>query len=112
MFENMLSKGKIGKLEIRNRFVVPAMGTGRGELDGFVNENIISYYTERAKGGFGLIILEVTGIDPLGKAIPEQIMIDDDKYIPKLKELADSIHAHGAKESASKPWKRYWALNR
>ncbi|MGI6133490.1 MAG: FAD-dependent oxidoreductase [Christensenellales bacterium] len=97
MFENMLSKGKIGKLEIRNRFVVPAMGTGRGELDSFVNENIISYYTERAKGGFGLIILEVTGIDPLGKAIPEQIMIDDDKYIPKLKELADSIHAHGAK---------------
>ncbi|HHU43278.1 MAG: FAD-dependent oxidoreductase [Bacillota bacterium] len=97
MFENILKKGNIGTLEIRNRFVVPAMGTGRAELNGFLNDNVIEYYVERARGGFGLIILEVTGVDPLGKAIPEQIMIDDDKYIPKLKELADRIHAEGAK---------------
>src|SRR5690554_6532769 len=97
MFENILKKGNIGTLEIRNRFVVPAMGTGRAELNGFLNDNVIEYYVERARGGFGLIILEVTGVDPLGKAIPEQIMIDDDKYIPKLKELADRIHAEGVK---------------
>ncbi|MFW5779836.1 MAG: FAD-dependent oxidoreductase [Bacillota bacterium] len=97
MFNNVLRKGNIGSLELKNRFVVPPMGTGRAELDGSLNENVIEYYVERARGGFGLIILEVTGIDPLGKAIPEQIMIDDDKYIPKLKELADRIHAEGAK---------------
>ena len=79
MFENILKKGNIRSLEIRNRFVVPAMGTGRAELNGFLNDNVIEYYVERARGGFGLIILEVTGVDPLGKAIPAQIMIDDDK---------------------------------
>ena len=94
MFENILKKGNIGTLEIRNRFVVPAMGTGRAELNGFLNDNVIEYYVERARGGFGLIILEVTGVDPLGKRFPEQIMIDDLSTVyPKLKELADRIHA-------------------
>lgn len=97
MFEKVLSKGKIGKLELKNRFVVPSMGTGRAEYDGFLNENVIEYYVERARGGFGLIILEVTGIDPIGKAIPEEIMLDDDKYIPGLKKMVDLIHAEGAK---------------
>ncbi|NLC43897.1 MAG: hypothetical protein GX783_06390, partial [Clostridiales bacterium] len=40
-------------MELRNRFVVPSMGTGLAELDGFLNERIIQYYEERAKGGYG-----------------------------------------------------------
>src|SRR5690554_5144210 len=97
MLNHVTSPGKIGKMELRNRFVVPSMGTGLAELDGHLNERIIQYYEERAKGGYGLIILEVTGIDPIGKAIPEQIMIHDDKYIPGLKDMVDRIHAAGAK---------------
>lgn len=97
MFENVLKKGKIGTMELRNRFVVPAMGTGRSGLDGFCTDNVIAYYTERSKGGFGLITVEVVGVDPLGRAIPEQIMLDDDKYIPRLQELTDSVHKYGAK---------------
>ena len=26
MFENVLQKGKIGKVELKNRFIMPAMG--------------------------------------------------------------------------------------
>ena len=97
MFNSVLSEGKIGNLSLKNRFVVPPMGTARANLDGSINDNIIEYYKERAKGGFGLIILEVTGIDPLGKAIPEQVMLDDDKYIPGLRKLVDAVHGAGAK---------------
>lgn len=97
MLDYILSEGSIGSVTLKNRFVVPPMGTGRGNTDGTLNDNIIEYYTERAKGGFGLIITEITGIDPLSKAIPEEIMLDDDKYIPKMKEFADRIHKEGAK---------------
>ena len=97
MLDYILSEGSIGSVTLKNRFVVPPMGTGRGNIDGTLNDNIIEYYTERAKGGFGLIITEVTGIDPLSKAIPEEIMLDEDKYIPKMKEFTDRIHKEGAK---------------
>lgn len=96
-FPKLLSPIKIGSLEVKNRFVVPSMGIGRAEYSGFLNENVIQYYVERAKGGFGLIITEVVGIDPAGKAMPEQIMIDDDKYIPGLKEFTDRVHEAGGK---------------
>lgn len=48
----------IGKVQIRNRYALAPMGTGsmngsRGEY----TDNTIEYYLERARGGFGLIVL-------------------------------------------------------
>ena len=63
-FTTLLSPIKIGNLEIKNRFVVPPMGTNYANLDGTVSRQMIDYYVERAKGGFGLIIVEVTAVDP------------------------------------------------
>ena len=54
---------KIGKLEIKNRLSVPPMGTGFAADDGGVSERLIKYHEQRAKGGFGLITVEVTAID-------------------------------------------------
>ena len=65
----LLSPGKIGTLELKNRFVVPPMGTNFGTYDGMVTDAMIAYYRRRAKGGFGLIIIEVTAVDRKGKAI-------------------------------------------
>ncbi|MFA5450204.1 MAG: FAD-dependent oxidoreductase [Clostridia bacterium] len=97
MFKNILSKGKIGSLELKNRFVMPPMGTSKIGYDGLVNENLIRYYEERARGDFGLIIVEFAAVDPIGKALPDQILISDDTFIPKLKELAHRIHGAGGK---------------
>lgn len=59
----LLSPGKIGTLELKNRFVVPPMGTNFATYDGMVTDEMIAYYRARAEGGFGLIIIEVTAID-------------------------------------------------
>ncbi|MDD2335743.1 MAG: FAD-dependent oxidoreductase [Geobacteraceae bacterium] len=96
-FETLLSPVRIGKLEIRNRFVVPPMGTNFGNPDGSVSRQLIDYYAARAKGGFGLIIVEVAAIDPLGRAIPNQLGIWSDDFIPGLKKLVDEVHKLGAK---------------
>ena len=58
-FEKLWSPGKIGKMELKNRFVVPPMGTNYGNYDGFVTDEMIEYYRRRAAGGFGLIVVEV-----------------------------------------------------
>ncbi|MBJ8192052.1 2-enoate reductase, partial [Bacillus cereus] len=60
LFEPM----KIGKLEIKNRFVMAPMGPGGlCDADGTFNERGVEYYVERAKGGTGLLITGVTMVE-------------------------------------------------
>jgi 2,4-dienoyl-CoA reductase-like NADH-dependent reductase (Old Yellow Enzyme family) len=70
MFNQILQKGKIGNLELRNRMVMPAMGSNHGEADGKVGEELIEYYAARAGGGFGLLITEFTCIDLSHRSYP------------------------------------------
>jgi 2,4-dienoyl-CoA reductase-like NADH-dependent reductase (Old Yellow Enzyme family)/thioredoxin reductase len=74
------------------------MGTNLASERGEVTDQLINYYAERARGGTGLIIVEVTGIDhPVSDAIAAQLRIDDDSYIPSLARLTEQLHNHGAK---------------
>ncbi len=97
-YENLFSKGYIGKLEIKNRIVMPAMGTSLASSTGEASDEIIQYYEERAKGGCGLIITEVTRIDDVtGIATPNQLSVTDLKFIPRLQKLARAVHRHDTK---------------
>ncbi len=93
----LLSHGMIGTMELKNRFVVPPMGTNLGTYDGMVTDDMIAYYKRRAEGGFGLIIIEVTAIDRKGKAILNEVGLWDDSQIPGFAKLMDAIHEAGAK---------------
>ena len=95
MFNKVLQKGNIGNIMLNNRFIMPAMGSGHGEVDGKVGEELIEYYVARARGGFGLIITEFVCVDPVGKAMPGQLMIHSDEFIVGFKNLTDRIHAEG-----------------
>jgi 2,4-dienoyl-CoA reductase-like NADH-dependent reductase (Old Yellow Enzyme family)/thioredoxin reductase len=58
---------------------------------------MIDHYTARARGGTGLIIVEDCIVDtPLGKHGLNDIFIDDDKYIPGLRRLAQAIKNAGS----------------
>ncbi len=97
-FTKLFEPTHIGKMEIKNRIVMPPMGTNMGTPDGHVTEDIVCYYRERAKGGVGLIIVETTCVDaPVGKTTAYQLAIDNDRFIPGLSRLAETIHLHGAK---------------
>lgn len=96
-YPNLLSPVKIGSVELRNKTVMAAMGMSQAE-NGFVNKAVLNHYAERAKGGVGAIIVEVTCVDsPLGLNTKGMLVIDDDKYIPGMTQLADVIHQGGAK---------------
>lgn len=96
-YPNLLSPAKIGNIELRNRTIMAAMGMSQSS-DGFVNTAVLNHYSERAKGGVGGIIVEVTCVDaPLGLNTKGMLVIDDDKYIPGMSQLAGVIHDGGAK---------------
>ncbi|MBN1689786.1 MAG: FAD-dependent oxidoreductase [Dehalococcoidia bacterium] len=89
---------KIGKLEIKNRLSVPPMATGFAAEDGGVSDRLITYHEARARGGFGLIIVEVTAVDgERGLGSGHQLCLHDDNLIPGFKKLADAVHRHGTK---------------
>jgi 2,4-dienoyl-CoA reductase-like NADH-dependent reductase (Old Yellow Enzyme family)/thioredoxin reductase len=84
-------------MQLKNRIVMTPMGTNMA-AGGYVNRKILDHYEARARGGVGLIVVEVTGVDsPAGKNTADMLMLDDDKYIPGMTELVYTIHKYGAK---------------
>ena len=96
-FTNLLSPVQLGSLELPNRFVVPPMATNLAHEDGTVSQALIDYWVARAKGGWGLLIVEFTAIDPLGKVGPCHPCLWSDKFIKGLKKLTDAVHRYGAR---------------
>ena len=54
MFEHVFAPIKIREMELKNRIILPAMGTRMADADGFVTEKLVAYHAARAKGGCGL----------------------------------------------------------
>jgi 2,4-dienoyl-CoA reductase-like NADH-dependent reductase (Old Yellow Enzyme family)/thioredoxin reductase len=94
-FVKLFEAGKMGKIEIKNRIVFAPCGNHYSSIYGFINDRLLAYYGERAKGGAGLIVIEDSYCRKSGKS--GRILVNDDKYIPGLKELVDTIHKWGAK---------------
>ena len=95
MFDKLFTPITIKDMTLRNRIIMPAMGT-RFTEDRFVNNKHIAYHVARARGGSALNIVEVSSVHAL--SAPKMFLsIAEDKYIPKLKELTDAIHAEGGK---------------
>lgn len=97
IMKTLFSPIKIGSMEVRNRLVVPAMGTNLAEHNGEAGEALISYYTERAKGGFGLIIMECSAVSIEGRSLINECGLWDDSLIPSYQKLTSSVHAADAK---------------
>ncbi|AFM41307.1 NADH:flavin oxidoreductase [Desulfosporosinus acidiphilus SJ4] len=91
----LFSPARIGTLQLSNRLVMTPMHLGYSP-DGEVTERLIEYYRSRARGGVGLIIVGGCGIDKIGNAFG-MTQLDDDRYIPGLRQLVDAVHEEGAK---------------
>ena len=73
------------------------MGTNYGETSGEMSNRHMNYYSLRAKGGTGLIILENANIEyPAGSNGTSQIRIDHDSFMPRYYQLVENLHKNGA----------------
>ena len=97
-YEKLFTPGRIGNLEIKNRIVMPAMGCSLAESTGEAGARMIKYYADRARGGAGLIITEITRVDDeTGVGTPNQLSVTNTHMIAQLSRLAEAVHAYGTK---------------
>ncbi len=93
--EKLFTPVKVGKLELKNRIIMPPM-IERLATDGAPNDAVKDFYAARARGGLALIVL-TPGIVDISMASPIQLGIYDDSFIPGFKQFTDLIHSCGAR---------------
>ncbi|MBC7075809.1 MAG: FAD-dependent oxidoreductase [Syntrophomonadaceae bacterium] len=84
----------VGNLTLKNRIIMPALDLGYCP-DGAVTDRLIDFYTERARGGAGLIMVGGAAIEPTG-IYRGFLSIHDDELIPGHRLLTSSIKAEGS----------------
>ena len=95
----LLTPAWIGSLDIPNRIVMPPMTTRTADEEGYVTEDTIAYYRARARGGVGLITVEMASPEKAGRHRRREVGIYDDRFLPGLTRLVDEIHRGGSKAS-------------
>jgi mycofactocin system FadH/OYE family oxidoreductase 2 len=96
MFDRLFSPLTLGNTTISNRACFIAHRTNfskRGEL----NEKHVAYYTRRAMGGCGLIILGELCIHPDNRPWEALVNFYDSSAIRQFRKLTDSIHSHDSR---------------
>jgi 2,4-dienoyl-CoA reductase-like NADH-dependent reductase (Old Yellow Enzyme family) len=92
----LLEPIQVGSMLIRNRIVMSPMETRLSRPDGSTTKVMIDYYSERAKGGVGAIIVENTFVDDKNsRSSFVSSGIYNDHMIASKNELAEAIQANG-----------------
>ncbi len=96
-FDNLLRPGRIGGLTLANRVLMPAMDMNLCD-DGAITGGEIAHYTARAAGGTAMVITGSGAVAfPHGATSRHQPGLSDDRFIPGLRALADSVHSVGGR---------------
>ncbi|MGQ9621841.1 MAG: oxidoreductase [Candidatus Caldatribacteriaceae bacterium] len=97
-FPHLFSPIEIGNFVVPNRICHVPTDISSADADGSVNERVIRYHEEIAKGGCGFIIVGATTPDKAtGRPTVTCLAADEDPMIPGLARLAEAMHRHGAK---------------
>lgn len=94
-FARLLEPFEFSGIRMKNHVVMPAMHIGMAQ-DGFILDGFIDFYEERAKAdpGPGLMIVGGCYVEKRGMGAPNFVGLDDDKFVPRLREFTERIHLH------------------
>ena len=95
-FPRLFSPITIGEVTIRNRILSSGHDTVMA-VGGLITDQLIAYQEARARGGVGLIVIQVAGVHPTARYTSSELTADTDATIPGYTALAEAIHRHGAK---------------
>ncbi len=97
-YPHLFSPIRIGNFETANRICHVPTDISSANADGSVNQRVITYHEQIAKGGCGFIIVGASTPDrATGRPTVTCIAVDEDPLIPGLAELAEAMHRHGAR---------------
>jgi len=97
-YPHLFSPIRIGNFVVPNRVCMVPTDISSANADGSVNQRVITYHEEVAKGGCGFIIVGATTPDKAtGRPTVTCLAADEDTLIPGLANLAEAMHRHGAR---------------
>lgn len=94
MFPRLFSPLTIGGVTLKNRIVSSGHDTVMAD-DGQVTDRLVAYHEARARGGAGLIVLQVAGVHETARYTSHVLMATDDSCVPGYAALASAVKPHG-----------------
>lgn len=83
---------------VKNRIMMsPMCQYSVWDEDGKPNDWHYVHYISRAIGGAGLIMMEMTDVDPNGRISVRDLGLWSDDQIPAFQRIMDQVHSYGAK---------------
>ncbi len=95
-YQYLFTPIRIGQTIIPNRIVFAAHLTNLAE-NNLPGPRLMAYYTERARGGCGLIITEEQSVHPSDWAYQKLIHGFDPHVIPAYRRMTRAVHEHGTR---------------
>jgi 2,4-dienoyl-CoA reductase-like NADH-dependent reductase (Old Yellow Enzyme family)/nucleotide-binding universal stress UspA family protein len=86
----------IGGVALKNRLTMAPMFWGYANEDGTVGEPLIDSYKNIALGGVGMIVVANAVVDSSGTMASRVLRVDEDRFLPGLTQLAETIRSAGA----------------
>ncbi|MCF6735755.1 NADH:flavin oxidoreductase/NADH oxidase [Blastococcus sp. KM273129] len=110
----LLSPFRLRDVTLRNRLAVAPM-CQYSVTDGYVGDYHLVHLGRFALGGFGLVVVEATGVTPEGRISHGDVGLWSDDHVPGLARVVEFLHAEGAaagiqlahagaKASSRRPW--------
>src|SRR5688572_28458339 len=82
---------------LRNRLVKGAMIEVLGDpVTGAPTDQLVRIYERWSRGGAGLLITGNVIVDPQGRDLPGNVVVEDDRHLPGLRRWAEAAQSHGA----------------
>lgn len=96
-YERLFSSFRIGNMELKNRIVMSPMGDGLASKEGNVTEEMIAYYSARARSGAALLMVGSTCACEDDANKPDQHKIFREQNLRGLRRLSEGVHRYDSK---------------
>jgi 2,4-dienoyl-CoA reductase (NADPH2) len=83
-------------LQLKNRITMAPLYLGYANPDGTASPLLLAHYREMAASGAAMIVVENAAVDAEGLGSPITLRVDDERYLPGLTRLAQTIREQGA----------------
>ena len=93
--ERMFEGLKLGAAELVNRFVFPPIKLAYGNPDGTVTDRQLQFYSQIAREGPAVVILEPVSVTVAGKEHPKQLCIHLPESVKELKKIVHVVQKEG-----------------
>ena len=93
-FPRLLSSGKLGRFETKNRVWMTSHATLLVK-DHLFTDAHVDYYVERAKGGAAVITMEAMAVHESTQPYPGKAFAFDPRMVKEFRKIAAAVHNHG-----------------